>query len=614
MCGIAGYYSLRSHCSETDLERMTSVLNHRGPDAEGYYCNEHTGLGHKRLSILDLSAEANQPMFSRCGNYVIVYNGEVYNFKELAQSIGYQPKTGSDTEIIVEAFARLGKDFVRQLNGMFAFAICNIQSGALYLARDRVGIKPLYYYRDENVFLFASELKALMQAKYVRERQEINREAIPYYLHLGYIPEPYTIYRNINKFPAGAYAVMENNKPEFTYYWNAGEQFTRNVITDESIALKELEQLLVDAVKKRLISDVPYGIFLSGGTDSSLVTAIAQSVGKKQMKTFTIGFREEQFNESEYAKKIAAYLGTDHHEFIVSHNDAIDLLDDITGTYDEPYADSSAIPTMLVSKTARQHVKMVLTGDGGDELFYGYGSYIWARRLANPLFQLFRHPLYLGFSMLNQRFQRGALLFNYPDKANRNSHIFSQEQHLFSFPEIQKLISQPIAGKTFDFPRISNPGRSLNSMEKQAFFDFNYYLRDDLLVKTDRASMKFALEARVPLLDHRIAEFAFNLHHKLKLKNKTGKYLLKKLLYKYVPEEFFRRPKWGFAIPLSKWLHHELKYLQEEYLSESVVNKYDIIPYESVKRVLTRFNQKSYYYNRVWALIVLFKWMEENAG
>lgn len=613
MCGITGFYSFNTIFAESDLQKMTKVLSHRGPDAEGYYCDSTVGLGHTRLSIIDLSTHANQPMHSHCNRYTIVYNGEIYNFKEIAKELDIKLKTTSDTEVILEAFSRWNVNFVHKLNGMFALAIYDKQNKELYLFRDRMGIKPLLYYWDGQNFAFASELKALLLIPKIDKEKKINHRAINEFLYLGYIPEPNTIYDNIHKFPAGNY--LKLSKQEFTInpYWKLEKQIKPEVITNYNEAKSQLKKLLISSVSYRLISDVPYGTFLSGGTDSSLVTAIAQSVNNKPIKTFSIGFKEEKYNEANYAKSVADFLRTDHHEFIVSYNDAIPLIDEIITTYDEPYADSSAVPTMLVSKMAKQHVTMTLSGDGGDELFFGYGAYKWAGLLSSPLLQMLKQPTALILSNLPTRFKRASYKFKFDDLSKIKSHIFSQEQYFFTENEINNLLTPEWKKQIQLNEHYNNLTRKLTPAEQQAFFDLKYYLKDDLLVKVDRASMKYSLETRVPLLDYRVVEFSLNLSPKLKIRNSIQKYLLKEVLYDYIPEKYFNRPKWGFAIPLKQWLKNELKYLLDEYLSDEILNQFKIVNTEEVKTLKKRFfNKEDYLYNRLWLLIVLHKWLKKN--
>jgi len=611
MCGIAGFYQSEIEFTKDDLKCMSDCLEHRGPDADGFYFDASVGLAHRRLSILDLSSAANQPMFSQDENYVIVYNGEIFNFQEIAVSLNQTFKTTSDTEVILEAFIKWGPSFVHQLNGMFSIVIYNKIDKSVFICRDRLGIKPLYYYLNDTTFIFASELKSILSLR-PKLKLSLNRKAVQEYLLLGYVPEPLSICEEVHKFPSGCYAFLKENKLEIQSYWQPEDKINSTFISDEAEAKKQLKQLLNSSVKYRMISDVPFGTFLSGGIDSSLVTAIAQANSEQPINTFSIGFNESKHNESSYAQAVAKHLGTRHHEFTVTENDALQLLDKMTDAYDEPFADSSAIPTMLVSKLARQHVTMTLSGDGGDELFHGYGSYLWAKRLAHPLVQIFRKPIGKGLSGLkNNRYDRIATLFNYQDKNNIKSHIFSQEIYYFSHAEIAELTGDAgikFSADTFE----ADTKRKLTPAEEQALFDIRFYLKDDLLAKVDRATMQFSLEARVPLLDYRIVEFALNVDPALKIKNGDAKYLLKQVLYDYLPASLFDRPKWGFSIPLDKWLQGDLNFLLEKYTSKEICERYNLINYSVLKRYKTEFkNGKIFYYNRLWQIIVLHKVLEK---
>ena len=623
MCGIAGYISLNNNISEQALRNAAGKLQHRGPDAEGFFFTDDNklGLAHRRLSILDISASANQPMFSADGRYCIVFNGEVYNFRELKQQLkdkGASLKTSSDTEVILELYAQNGPTCFAEMNGMFAFAIYDMHKKTLTLCRDHVGIKPLFYYLDNSTLIFASELKAVTAM--VNEKLQVNRQAIPYFLHLGFIPGPLTIYQNTYKFPAATYVEVDTSLNSFTEgsfvptaFWSITNAIKSNTLQDEKTAKKELDTLLHDAVEKQLVSDVPIGTFLSGGIDSSLVTALAANiVGSGSIKTFSIAIGEGKYNESAHAAKVAKHLNTDHHVFSVKEAEVMELVDTLLTTYDEPFSDASAFPTIMVSRLAKKHVTVALSGDGGDELFHGYGMYKWAARLALPGMQMVSAPLHHVSKMMSSRFQRIGNMFAYPDKKNIITHIFSQEQYLFMEKELGSLLTDP----TFNFSLINQSpqtNRTLSAVEKQSLWDFNHYLKDDLLVKVDRASMQYSLESRVPLLDYRLVEFAFNLDEKLKQKNDSMKYLLKQVLYNYVPEEYFARPKWGFSIPLAKWLKTDLKYLLDKYTSAPVIEKYNLVNLQSVNELKKQYLKGAeYLYNRLWLVTVLHWWLEDN--
>ncbi|MFM1745187.1 MAG: hypothetical protein RLZZ630_1124 [Bacteroidota bacterium] len=638
MCGIAGYLSFSKSLQEDELRAMTNSLAHRGPDAEGFYRDEFCGLGHRRLSIIDLSEKANQPMFSSNGRFVIVYNGEVYNYRELGAKLKQSNahdfvrlKTASDTEVILEAFSQLGPEFVQHLNGMFAITLYDIEKNELYCFRDRVGIKPFFYYWDGTLFAFASELKSLL--KIDRIGKELNHKSIHDFLHLGFIPAPSTIYSNIHKLEPGTMLKVNRDGIKKSKYWSVEEKLSADLLSDREQAMVKLSDLMMSSVQFQLKSDVPFGVFLSGGIDSSLVTAQAVIHSSVPVNTFSIGFEEISHNESEHAKAIAAYLGTNHHEFIVSYRDALKMIEPFFEAYDEPFADPSAIPTMLVSKLASEYVTVTLSGEGGDELFFGYGSYRWARRLAHPLFKKMRLPLAQVFHLMSSRYQRIEQLLRYEQSDNIRSHILSQEQYFFTHSEIVSMLMPPYnkasasilknPQSTYEIEKIlAEPDlndesrqaiRKLNAMEQQALFDLFYYLPDDLLTKVDRASMRFSIETRVPFLDHRLVEFAENIDPKMKFHNGISKYILKEILYQYIPRKFFERPKQGFSIPMNRWLKCELRFLVEEYLNPETVKRAGILnPVETEKMVRDFFAGKDYLYNRIWITIVLQKWMLEH--
>jgi len=612
MCGITGFISFENVLGETTLRNMTATLTHRGPDAEGVFFDGICGLGHRRLSIIDLSEQANQPMFSHNGRYVIVFNGEIYNYQEIAEKLQISPRTHSDTEIILEAFAQKGTACVQLFNGMFAFAIYDTQKQELYLCRDRIGKKPIYYFWNGHHFAFASELKALLQFPFLKK--ELNYTAIEDFLHLGYIPRPHSIFEDVFKMYSGYWLKVSRKGLEENMYWDIQACLKKDILQDEQEAEKRLHNLLKSSVKYRLISDVPVGVFLSGGIDSSLVAALAQEQSNNPIKTFSIGFEEEKYNEAPFAKKVADFLKTNHNELIVSTKQAKDLIPQLLDVYDEPFADSSAVPTLLVSEFAKKQVSVVLGGDGGDELFLGYGMYQWAERLKNPILRLLRMPIaqLLRLRAKNVSYQKASRMFAYPRRKKLASHIFSQEQFFFSQTEVENLIKFPITNYEPLLPTQFGLMNS-NAMLQQSLFDLQYYLQDDLLVKVDRATMHFGLEARSPLLDYRIIEFALNLDTSLKFRNKQSKYLLKKILYQYIPATYFQRPKRGFAIPLAEWLQGDLRFLIEDFTNQKIIEKYNLIDYQQTKAIKESFLKgNSFYYNRLWVLIVLHQFLEKN--
>ena len=608
MCGIAGFLS--NQFSKDDLIKMTSAIKHRGPDAQGHFFDDNLniGLGHRRLSIIDLSATANQPMTSHCGRYIMVFNGEIYNYKEIAAELNISLNTNSDTEVILEAFSKWGVSFLDRLNGMFAIVIYDQQKKDLYLFRDRLGIKPLFYHWNANEFIFGSELKSIKASGI---QLKINKEIIPSYLHLGYIPQNHTIYQNTFKLPAGSYGIIKNKEFNVHSFWSPENCIEKEPIANYQAAKKKLNNELKLAVEKRLISDVPLGTFLSGGIDSSLVSAIASKQSNTKLNTFSIGFKDAQHNESKYATRVAKHLNTNHHEFILTQDDALGELEQIMDNFDQPFADSSALPTYLVSKMAKKHVSVCLSGDGGDELFMGYGSYNWAKRLSNPLLWSLRKPIskLLCFSP-NPIHKRASWLFK-GSKQNTKSHIFSQEQYLFSEQEISTILKSSNSLNIDSLNKEPSINRVFTASENQAFFDLSNYLKDDLLVKVDMASMQNSLEVRVPLLDHNVVSLALNINEKFKAHpNGTQKHILKEVLYDYVPKEYFDRPKWGFSIPLQNWLQNELHYLIDKYLNTNILKELDIYNVTEIRMIVKRFEKgETILYNKIWSLIILNRFL-----
>ena len=619
MCGIAGFIS--QGLTKTDLHAMSSCISHRGPDAEGFFYEPYekynTGLGHRRLSIIDLSEAANQPMISHSGRYTMIFNGEIFNYNELKKEKlpGLQWRSSGDTEVVLECYERFGAESFAWLNGMFALAIWDKETRTLIIARDHIGIKPLYYYLTHDELIFGSELKAITTAK---KNITVNRGVVPLFFHLGYIPHPFSIYNNVQKLGAGAYAkitISTGNELNFseTSFWKIQDRISKTVLTNEQQAKNELDNLLTDAVGKQLVSDVPIGTFLSGGTDSSIVTALAAKVSEQKIKTYSIAVTDGKVNEAPYAAAVASHIGTEHHELPITQKEILEMVPGFIRVYDEPFTDSSAFPTMLVSKLARNHVTVTLSGDGGDELFLGYGSYLWAQRLKKPLVKLASPFIHSASKLMNNRYKRiGMMFMNYPE-ADFKSHVFSQDQYLFSEKELSALLVNP----AFDFLPINKnyTGRELEIVEQMSFWDMENYLKDDLLVKVDRASMRYGLETRVPLLDYRVVEFSLNLSPSLKIDSKgTMKYLLKEVLYDYVPRPLLERPKWGFSIPLVKWLKTDLKWLIDKYCSKPMIEKAGIVHYHEVKRLVDHYlaGKNDYLYNRIWAIIVLHWFFDEH--
>jgi asparagine synthase (glutamine-hydrolysing) len=611
MCGISGIFS-RDKSDRLEIRTVTASIKHRGPDAEGFFEDDYIALGHRRLSIIDLDARSNQPFTTNDGRYVIVYNGEIYNYKSITKELrdcGVTLRTTSDTEVLVEAFVLWGPGFVHKLNGMFAFVIYDSITHQLFLCRDRDGKKPLYYFLSDKLFVFGSELKAVTSHSFVRKQLKVNKSTLSVFLQLGYIPKPNTFYENISKFPDGHYGIVS---PQFKLsilpYWNIAHSIKYHRDITEQNAFNQLKRLFYNSVNLRLIADVPVGIFLSGGIDSSLVTAVAAQTTK--LKTFSIGFKESKFDESFYARKVAAHLKTEHYEFVLREKDAVELVDIYLDHFDEPFADTSSIPTMLISKLARKEVKVALTGDGGDELFLGYGSHTWAKRLDNYVVKALRPVLHSVLNHLpSPRAKRVSHLFEKLRPGKQRRHIFSQEQYLFSEHEV---LSDLLTDKNYYADWVYDDLRYLRTLtepERQALFDLQFYLRDDLLAKVDRASMYYGLECRCPMMDHEFVQFVVNLPENLKKRGNVSKYLLKQILFELVPEKYFDRPKWGFSIPLAQWLKNDLQYLFE-YLNEENLNKTNVFNIGYVNSLKDKFQSgQTYLYNRLWALIIAQKFL-----
>jgi asparagine synthase (glutamine-hydrolysing) len=580
------------------LGRATSSLAHRGPDDMGLWFDEEAGiaLGHRRLSIIDTSDEGHQPMHSACRQYVIAFNGEIYNFKELRrelEELGCVFRGHSDTEIMLSAIERWGVLVsLERFIGMFAFALWDRKERALYLVRDRLGIKPLYYGWVGKTFVFASELKAI--SVHPNFQGEINRNAVALLMRYNYVPAPYSIYNGIYKLLPGNVIIFRNDKIKEQVYWSAKsvvEDGTRNTFEGSvEEAIREVDKLMRDAVKIHMLSDVPLGAFLSGGIDSSTVTALMQIQSARPIKTFSIGFAEDEYNEAAYAKEVARYLGTDHTEFYVRWEDALEIIPKLSEIYDEPFSDSSQIPTYLLSKLAHEHVTVCLSGDGGDELFGGYNRYFWGRSIwqktgwMGPEIQkLFSGLLTLVspevwdtlFRMMNHLLPRKLRQKTAGDKLHKLAEVLGGQTpeelyyRLISlWNEPSKIVKYSVEPETIITDK-NQWAELFDFTQKMMFFDLVSYLPDDILTKVDRASMAVSLEVRVPMLDHRMVELAWRLPLSMKIKNRQGKWLLKKILSQYIPKKLIDRPKMGFGIPIHDWLRGPLRDWAENLIDES---------------------------------------------
>lgn len=648
MCGITGFVDGLS-CEKNDVlinlvRRMADTLKHRGPDDKGEWVDEWQGiaLGHRRLSIIDLSQQGHQPMVSHCGRYVIVLNGEVYNFKILRkelESSGIMFRGHSDTEVILEAISCYGiKKALDNFNGMFAFGLWDRQEKTLYLCRDRLGEKPLYYGFINNSFVFASELKAF--SKFPRFMPEIDKQALALYLRYNCVPAPHSIYKDIKKvLPGELVSFRTKDRALNTYaYWSALDVArTSNDMylggNPENV-IEETEKLLKDAVRIRMESDVSLGMFLSGGIDSSLVAALMQAQSSASIKTFTIGFGDPKYNEAEDARKIAGYLGTSHTCFYATAEEALKIIPGLPGVYDEPFSDSSQIPTILVSKMARQYVTVCLSGDGGDEIFGGYNRYIWLDSLWQ---KIYRFPLgirrslsYIFSSFPPDSFEVlfDKVKFMLPDAFKvRNPGIkFQKFLDVLSAADIGsaylnltshwKHPERLVLGYADNIKRTGDDRAEifLTDYKRQMMYcDMINYLPNDILVKVDRASMGVGLESRTVYLDHRIVEHAWKLPINI-LINKTGsKLILRNILKKYVPEDYWERPKMGFAVPVDSWLRGPLKGWADDLLSSDYLKKKGFFDYGVVEKKWKQHKKgvKNWQFE-LWDVLMFNAWLESH--
>ncbi len=607
MCGILGSENLRVSLEE--FTEATKSLVHRGPDNTGIKDFQSAFLGHTRLSIIDLSEEANQPMQNRSGRYWILFNGEIYNYLEirsdLQQNHGYEFLTGSDTEVLLAAFEVFGEGFVTRLNGMFSIVIYDSLEGVHYLYRDRVGIKPLYYMQKGDTLVYSSEIKAIIA---LVGSSKPDRMALRSFLNIGYIPEPLTAYGDIRKFPSGSIGIYKDGELNIRHFWNSSDYFLNKRTHNNPV--KQILRLIENSVSKRLIADVPVGTFLSGGIDSSLVTLLANRAYGTKLPAFHVSFENSSYDESVYARDIARRCGAEYHEICLRESEALEQVESIIDNYDEPFADPSAIPTSMISRYAVKFVKVSLSGDGGDELFYGYGRYQIGQFVSNPLVKILKPILNYGFSKLpSERFKRISRMFHTGSQGQFLPHLFSQEQGFFSQSELDQHFPG-LLDSSQDVPYY----KQLNLVENQNIFDINSYLKDDLLVKVDRASMQHSLEVRVPLLDHELLEYILMTPFKEKWKNGTLKHLLKEVMLNYFPPGLFNRPKWGLSPPMVKWLRTDLKYLADQYLSVEVIESCGLVNVKYAEYIKQQYYIRGvdHWYYRIWTLILLHRWWLNN--
>lgn len=654
MCGIFGSLIANRDTAKYNLEKILESMRHRGPDQNGTWSNDRKSilLAHTRLSILDLSPKGCQPMHSSSGRFIIVYNGEIYNHKILRNEIFQLNreivwKSQSDTETLLELFEVYGVEkSLTKIDGMFAFGVWDCKNKELILARDKIGQKPLYYGWTDNDFIFASELKSIkMHPKFSKE---ISAKALNYYFAFSYIKAPYSIYKNFYKLLPGAFLKIKENQIYDSYnpdlkhlensnfyikkWWSVSESYkieqNKLPFFDLDTNANSLEKLLLRSIDSQMISDVPLGSFLSGGIDSSLITTLMQKISLSKVKTFTIGFEDPQFDESISARNISKYIGTEHTELILKPNQTLSLVTKIHEIYDEPFSDSSQIPTYFLSKLAAKDVKVALSGDGGDELFGGYNRYLWVNIIWKKMsiFPFFVRKI-VGTILLNSP----EFFWNFIEKQFKNSfnrfdlefidrkikklairlmQVQSLEDFYYSLtvepePEDNLVIEKTNLHLKFD------EELNLNDTEKMMAEDKKYYLPDDIMCKVDRASMSNSLETRAPFLSSEILNFSAQLPLSQKISNRKGKIILKHILKKHMPNHLFERPKKGFGIPIDHWLKYELKELVFSVLDEKKIKNQGLLNYQVLKKILDEhYTNKRNWGSKIWSILMFQNWLD----
>ncbi len=630
MCGIAGFIDFNKRSERKHIVSMTDTMRHRGPDGSDYQFLEHSnaqiGLGHRRLSIIDLSEHGAQPM--QFDNLWITFNGEIYNFQEIKDELiglGHTFTGGSDTEMILHAYKQWGIECVHRFIGMFAIVLVDLSKKEVYLLRDRPGVKPLFVYWNKGVLLYTSELKAFHE--HPAFEKEINKDSVSAFLQYGNVPSPHCIFKNCFKVKPGHYHVLnlENKSMAETQYWNVYDSYNAPKSTvDYDTAKSDVKSLLHSAFNYRMVADVPVGVFLSGGFDSTCVTALLQSDRTEKLKTFTIGVPDIGLNEAPYAKDIAAHLGTDHHEFECTEKEVFEHIHDLPFYYDEPFADSSAIPTTLVSKMAREHVTVALSADGGDEIFAGYNRYDYLHRYGKKLNRIpgfIRHsmvgamnvipsnriPVLRGKYNFHNRYEKLKQVLKNP--SNREIMLSLSQQ--FTNKQMRKIMEHdPQQLETMYLSDELNLDINSSLGYMQAI-DFETYLLDDIMQKVDRATMTVSLEGREPLLDHRIVEYVAPLPDSYKYHNGIKKRLLRDIVYDYIPESLMDRPKMGFAIPLATWLQKDLRDLVHDHINEQKIREQGLFEWSEIKYILDNFyGGKKEYDLKVWYVLMFQMWYD----
>lgn len=631
MCGICGYISKKNITVE-QLKAMNDTMYHRGPDDSGEEIYQmsggyQAGFAQRRLSILDLSALGHQPMHSADKRVSVVYNGEIYNFRELREELpGYPFRSNCDTEVLIAAYLKWGIECVKRFNGMFAIALFDKETQEVYLVRDRIGKKPLYYWYEEGNMVFASELKPIMKCPGFSA--QIDRTVLSRYLFQQYINAPQSIYRNVYKLEPGAVLRFRQGEIKTWKYWDVKKEYAKaqkKPVGSYEEAKEELKELLGKAVAARMIADVPLGSFLSGGYDSSLVTAIAQEHSGTPVKTFSIGFHEERFNEAKYAKAVAEHLGTDHTELYIGEEEMFDLVDDIPRYYDEPFADSSQIATMMVSKLARERVTVALSGDGGDEFFCGYNIYenvAQAQKLdaaGAMVHGVCRLPILKQIRLEDRLPFRVRVIAGNREKESKTQ--FGAGNYIVKARAMVGKLPEGEAPLPVHYLTESGYGVK-NWQIRRMLLDMDTYLPGDILCKVDRASMKYSLETRCPILDTDVMEYSYRIPHQYKYANGDKKHILKDIAYDYIPRQLLERPKVGFGVPLDKWLRGPLREKLSDYSSYDYLERQGIFDAGYVSDMIQNYIRTgdagpatgANYSKLSWSFLVFQQWYENYHG
>lgn len=629
MCGIAGFVDFAKRSTVEMLSDMTCAVAHRGPDGNGVFFDQEEkaviGLGHRRLSIIDLSNAAGQPM--HYDGLHLIFNGEIYNYAEIRERLtskGHKFQTHSDTEVILHAWREWGPESINQWHGMFAIAMYDEKQSEIICIRDRAGVKPFYYYEKDGLFLFGSELKAL--TRHPEFQKKINPAAVASFLQFGYVPHPHCIYQYTQKLPPGNYLKMnlDNREVQLNQYWNVYDYYNKpklNISLPEAII--ETEKILTKAFQYRMVADVPVGVFLSGGYDSSCVTSLLQMNHTEKIRTFTIGTTDNKLDEAPFARQIAQHLGTDHTEYYCTPKEALDIIPELPHYYDEPFADSSAIPTILVSRLARKQVTVALSADAGDEIFAGYNRYDYISRygarigsIPSPVRKLTvaamenisseSIPYLRDRRNFHSRYEKLKNLIADPSPAV----LLKTLSQVFTRKEINALFTRPVSELKTAFD--NNELLYDDPLAYMMAVDYQTYMVDDILQKVDRATMSVSLEGREPFLDQDIIEWAAQLPSDYKYYKGQKKYILKEIVHKYIPKAIMERPKMGFGIPIEEWLAGELRSLLSEYLSEDKLKSHGLFNYVIIQKLLKDFDAgRREKYLKIWYLLMFQMWYEK---